>query len=153
MEKKYLNEEEYIRNNKKVNRVGKVVLITGIILIIFAVLLMVISFLGLKNTVNVYNFNSTDDSFNLVTNSMFGSFGLFAIAVFLSFIGFTCLMFGAVLTLTSHRREITAYTTQQAMPIVKETMDEVTPSAAKAAGTVAKEVTKGVKEALNEENE
>lgn len=61
-------------------------------------------------------FNSTKDT----AKGMFGSFGLFALGDFLDFIGFTLTIAGGVVMFIAHRRKITAYTTQQVMPVAQE---------------------------------
>lgn len=73
-----------------------------------------------------------------------------------------CLGIGAMLILTSKRREIAAFSVQQVMPIAKEGIDEMTPTVGKAAkdiinemtpiyGNVAKEIAKGIKEGMKDE--
>ena len=52
--------------------------------------------------------------------------------------------------LIGNRREITAYTAQQTIPVAKEIVDETTPTMAKAAGTIGKEIAKGIAEGLKE---
>lgn len=46
-----------------------------------------------------------------------------------------------------HQREITAYTTQQVMPVAKEGIKKMAPTIGDAAGTIAK----GIKEGLSED--
>ena len=46
-----------------------------------------------------------------------------------------------------------AFTLQQTMPLAQEGVEKMTPTAAKSAGTIAKEVTKGIREGLKEEDE
>lgn len=58
-----------------------------------------------------------------------------------------CLAFGAMLILTAKRREITAFTAQQVMPVAKEGIEKMAPSA----GVAAKEIAKGIKEGLKDE--
>ena len=149
MDNKYINEEKYQINNKKVKKVSKLLLIFGLVILIIGLVCMVLSFLNFKT--------SASESINCLNNNcdpisgMFNSFGMFAIGGFFIFIGSGLLMFGGVLTLTAHRREISAYTATQAMPVFKESVEEVTPTMSKASGTIAKDVTKGVKEGLKEE--
>ena len=50
----------------------------------------------------------------------------------------------------SHRREITAYTTQQVMPVAQEGIEKMTPTVADAAGSIAKSVSKGIQEGKKE---
>ena len=65
---------------------------------------------------------------------------------------------GGMMLFISYRREITAYSTQQVMPVAKEGIEEMTPLAAKsaekmapAAGKVAEEVARGIKKGLKED--
>lgn len=85
------------------------------------------------------------------------------------------IMFGFFITVASfmvkywifmltHRREITAFTAQQAMPVAKEVMEDMAPTVGKAGKTIAKEmapvygdmakeIAKGIKEGLKDEEE
>ena len=60
-----------------------------------------------------------------------------------------CLAIGAMLILTSKRREVNAFIVQQHMPIAKEGIEKMAPSA----GVAAKEIAKGIKEGLTDEEE
>lgn len=64
-----------------------------------------------------------------------------------------CLGFGLMLIITAKRREIAAYSVQQVMPITKEGMEKMTPTISNALGNIGKEIAKGVKEGLKEEEE
>lgn len=55
-------------------------------------------------------------------------------------------MISLSLYLTSKRREILAFTTQQAMPIAQEGMEKMTPSVGKFAETIARSISKGIKD-------
>ena len=80
-------------------------------------------------------FNKKFDSFTSIPFYMFGGFAIVA-----SFMAFTSIYAFA------KRREITAFTTQQVMPVAKEGMDEVSPNV----GKMAKEIAKGIKAGINE---
>ena len=58
-----------------------------------------------------------------------------------------CLAIGSMLILTSKRREVNAFIVQQSMPIAKEGIEKMAPSA----GVAAKEIAKGIKEGLKDE--
>lgn len=58
--------------------------------------------------------------------------------------------FSGVILFIAHRREITAYTVQQVMPIAQEGIEKMTPTISKAAGEIAKGVKQGLKEADKE---
>lgn len=60
-----------------------------------------------------------------------------------------CVGIGAMLILTSKRREIVAFSAQQIMPVAQEGIEKMAPSA----GVAAKEITKGIKEGLKDEEE
>ncbi len=137
-EKKYLNEEKYQKTNKKVKVAGIILLILGIIAILAAI--------GLA----IYVFTSGNVDENIV---------LFILGTLpLIFVGAVMLSFGMLVEYMGHAREINAYMTQQQIPVVKETVEEMTPIAkesaeemAPAMGTIAKEITKGIKEGLKDE--
>lgn len=76
--------------------------------------------------------------------------GIYALGGFVSSAGFVLLIVGGVMAYMAHRREITAYTTQQTMPIKKETINDITPTVADAAGTIAKSVSQGFEEGKKE---
>ena len=135
-EKKYLNEEDYQRYTTKLKKVGKILLIVGLILFVVSIGLIVAGSITFGSTVVTEN-----------VNSVLGGMGLFAIGGFMSVFTFAMAGVGGMILFIAHRREITAYTTQQVMPIAKEGAEEIAP----AAGKVAKEVAKGVKEGLSED--
>ena len=146
-EKKYLNEEDYQRYTTKLKKVGKVLLIVGLVLFVVSIGLIVAGSITFGSTAVTEN-----------VNSALGGMGLFAIGSFSSVFSFALASVGGMCLFVAHRREITAYTTQQVMPVAKETIGEMTPTMKKvaedmapAAGKVAKEVAKGVKEGLSED--
>lgn len=67
------------------------------------------------------------------------------------FIALPCFGIGLSLIMMAKRRSIMAYSAQQAMPIAQETTEKMTPTMAKAAGHVAREVAKGIKEGMADE--
>ena len=146
-EKKYLNEEDYQRYTAKLKKVGKILLIVGLALFIISIGLIVAGSITFGSTAVTEN-----------VNSALGGMGLFAIGSFMSVFSFGMAGIGGMILFIAHRREITAYTTQQVMPIAKEGIEEMTPTIAKAsekmapaAGKVAEEVTKGIKKGLKDE--
>ena len=64
----------------------------------------------------------------------------------------SCIIAGSIY-LIAKKREISAFTIQQTMPIAKETISKMAPTVGNAAGTVGKElakgITSGIKEGLN----
>lgn len=74
------------------------------------------------------------------------------LVVFYMFGGFIIvgtLMISGVIFTTANRREINAFYVQQQMPIVKEGIEKMAPTA----GVAAKEITKGIKEGLKDDEE
>ena len=169
---KLLSEEKYQQNNAKVKKVGKMLLIIGVITLVISIALIIIGFVSTGNSASnafdkigsnaINNFNSMDqntvineaqNTFNSTKDTakgMFGSIGLFALGGFLNFIGFALTIAGGVVMFIAHRREITAYTTQQVMPIAQEGIEKITPTIANAAGSIAQSISKGIQEGKNE---
>ncbi len=143
--KEYLSEEKYQQNNLKVKKIGKILLIVGIIMLIVGSLMTMLGFFSFGSSI-FNNIGSTDVEMDNFAGSMFSKFGLFSIGSILSTIGFGLTAFGGVIMLVAHRREIAAYSTQQVMPIAKEGVEKMAPTL----GIAAKEISKGIKEGLNE---
>ncbi len=141
MEKEYLSEEEYQKNAKKLKKTGKIILIIGVCILALGFIFLVLGFLGFGSV-----FGGVDDM-QRVGKGIFGGFGLMALGGILDSIGSTVILIGGVIMFIAHRREITAFTTQQVMPVAKEGIEKMAPTV----GVVAKEITKGIKEGLNEE--
>lgn len=150
---KYLSEERYQKNNKKVRSTGKIVLIIGIVILILGIVAIIFGFTGFGNTfVNgIESADAVDGDDTQMFKGIFGSFGFVALGGFMSFIGFTMTIIGLSLIITSHRREISAYTTQQSMPIMQEGIEKITPTVADAAGTIAKSINNGINDS-NKDN-
>lgn len=178
-QEKYLSEEKYQETNKKVKKTSKTLLIIGAILLVIGIIMTIAGFISFKNasnnTMNSFNnsaanmfdsfnnsinnddgeefVNSMKESVTSVTDSSkdsFTSVGLYALGGFVSSAGVVLLIVGGVMAYMAHRREITAYTTQQTMPIKKETINDITPTVADAAGTIAKSVSQGFEEGKKE---
>ena len=179
-QEKYLSEEKYQETNKKVKKTSKTLLIIGAILLVIGIIMIIAAFVNFKNSErkamdsfnnsasNMFDsfnnsinndddgeefFNSMKESATSVTDSSkdsFTSVGLYALGGFVSSAGFVLLIVGGVMAYMAHRREITAYTTQQTMPIKKETINDITPTVADAAGTIAKSVSQGFEEGKKE---
>ena len=73
----------------------------------------------------------------------FQKYGMFVFAV----IGLALVGFGGQAKLLGHGREIAAFMAQSQMPVAKEGMEKMAPSAGKA----AKEIAKGIKEGLKDD--
>ena len=139
MEKEYLTEEEYQRNAKKLKKTGKLILIIGGIVFVLGLIFLVLGFLGIGGS-----FGAND--FDQASKGAFGGFGIMVVGGFLDSVGSTLLIIGGIVMFIAHKREIMAFTTQQVMPVAKEGIEKMAPTA----GVVAKEITKGIKEGLKE---
>lgn len=178
-QEKFLSEEKYQETNKKVNNTSKILLTIGIILLVVGVIITITGFVNFNKTrnnmMNSFNNSASNmfDSFNnsidnddgrefvdsmkesatsitVSSNNSFNSVMLIGLGDFISVAGFALIIAGGVMAYIAHRREITAYTTQQTMPIKKETINDITPTVADAAGTIAKSVSQGFEEGKKE---
>ncbi len=52
--------------------------------------------------------------------------------------------------MTSKKRKITTFTTEQVMPVAEERMEKIAPTIGKAGASIAKEISKGIKEGIKE---
>lgn len=121
----YLSEEKYNKIKKGLIIIGCISLIIGIVLLISALLVDVPK----TGEEGWYEAESTRN-----------------ILFFLAFpFG---LMIPTLVFSIAFKREMMAFSAQQSMPVAQESIEKMAPSA----GTVAKEITKGVKEGLEEEN-
>lgn len=168
----YLSEERYQNSNAKVKKIGKILLIVGIVTLVVSFILLIVGFVGVGNSAMngfnsmgngmIDNFNSFGNGNNGInigvsgmqdtTSGIFGNIGLFAIESFMLTIGFGLTIAGGVVMFIAHRREITAYTTQQVMPVAQEGIQKMAPTVGSAMGTIGKELAKGIKEGINEAN-
>lgn len=150
--KEYLSEERYQQSNAKVKKIGKILLIIGIVTLVVSFILLIVGFVGVGNSAvsgfNSFGNNTTVSSVQNTASGVFGNIGLFALGSFMLTIGFGLTITGGVVMFIAHRREITAYTTQQVMPLAQEGIEKMAPTIGKAAGEIAK----GIKQGLNEAN-
>ncbi len=152
----YLSEERYQKNNTKVKKIGKILLIVGIVILALGFIFIIIGLLGFGNSA-MNGFDSFDpgngvDIMKQTASSAFGSFGLFTLGGFMDFLGFALTAVGGRAMFIAHRREITAYTTQQVMPVAQEGIEKITPTVANAAGSIAKSISQGIQEGKNDAN-
>ncbi len=139
--KEYLNEEEYQKNNVKVKKAGKIVIIVGLSMLVVGIILIIIGVLGIGTEAT----NSLESEVKPI--GILLGFGGFAVGGTLTTTGIFVTVVGLMIRfLIGNKREITAYTTQQVMPVAKEGIEKMAPTA----GKVAKEVAKGIKEGINE---
>ena len=149
-ENKYLDEEKYQNNAKKLKKTGKIVLILGICILVLGLVFLILGFIGFGNT-GINMASNTEIDPTQAAKGAFGSFGLFALGGFLNTFGFGITVIGGALLFIAHKREIAAFTTQQVMPVAKEGINEMAPTIGNAAGEIAKGIKKGINEANEEE--
>lgn len=149
---KYLSEEKYQKNKEKIKKIGKIILITGIIMMVVGFLILIIGFTGFGNTIingigsaEIDNINNSE-----ISKGLFGDFGLFALGAVMDTFGFGLIAVGGMILFFAHRREITAFTTQQVMPVAQEGIEKITPTVANAAESVAQSISKGIKKGKEE---
>ena len=123
--KEYLNEVQYQKANKKVKKTGMIVLTIGLVMLISGIVSVIIG------------------SANKTT-------GLIALGAPFIVLGIGITIWGCMIRfLIGNQRQISAYMAQQQMPIAKEGIEKIAPSA----GVAAKEIAKGVKEGLKDDEE
>ena len=146
----FLTEENYRKSNKKVKTIGNIITSIGAVLLIGGIILVILGFLGFGNEI----INGMEMGEEVMKpQNIFSSFGGFAIGGFMIVPGLFLTSVGLMVRfLIGNRREITAYTTQQVMPLAKEGIEKMAPTIGDAVGTIGKGLTKGIKEGLNEAN-
>lgn len=126
MKQEYLNEEKY-------NKIKKILKTIGLISLCIGITLLIISFIIRVPNMSEEGWFEASKTKGLLQGLSF-VFGLLVpLPIFFMAYG----------------REITSFTIQQHMPIVKEGVEKMTPTM----GNVAKEIAKGVKEGLKEDSE
>ena len=123
MEKEYLSEEKYNKTKKILKTVGFISLSIGVILFVMSLLIRV---------------------------PEMGQDGWFELESKKNHLRFLSFIFGLMLPMPmffiAYGREIIAFQAQQTIPVAKEGIEKMAPTA----GVVVKEITKGIKEGLNE---
>lgn len=123
--KEYLNEETYQKANNKVKWGGRIAMLVGISMILIGVFVVKVPDMG------------ADGWFEAESTRNFLIFP----GVFIALVG--CI----IRFIVANQRNITAYQMQQMRPIAQEGIEKMAPSA----GIAAKEIAKGIKEGLKEE--
>ncbi len=134
MDQKYLNEEQYLKTNKKIKLVGVIIIIIGLALIGTGAY-FVLQAAMVKTPKMAIDNNWFEVSRSKMTT---GSLGLFLImpGIFVTAVGCMVRFF------IPNRRAIIAYQTQQVMPVAKEGIKDITPTLAESAADIAKEIKK-----------
>jgi len=99
---------------------------------------------SLKNNLDDISsdFNKKFDSHDSIPFYMFGAFVIVA----------SCMIAGSIY-MFAKRREIIAFSAQQVMPLAQEGIEKMAPTVGSVAGTIGKEIAKGIKEGLKDEEE
>lgn len=88
------------------------------------------------------DFNKDFDSHDSIPFFMFGAFVIIA----------TCMISGSIYMFTKGR-EVLAFQTQQVMPVAQEGIEKMAPTIGKAGASIAKEISKGIKEGIKDDKE
>lgn len=129
---KYLNEEQFLKSNKKVKIAGLLIIIIGLCLVCAAIFVLISA-----SQIEVPKFGSPNWSEARSAQTDKESLG---ISMLLPGIFFT--IAGCIVRfLIGNQRQIIAYQVQQGMPIAQEGLEKMSPSM----GTAAKEIAKGIK--------
>jgi hypothetical protein len=88
------------------------------------------------------DFEKDFNNFDSIPFYMFGGFIIIA----------SCIIAGSIY-IFAKRREIMAFTTQQVMPVAQEGIEKMAPTIGNAAGEIAKGISSGIKNGLNNEDE
>ena len=146
MKKEFLSEENYQKNNKKVKIIGNILITIGLIMFVVGLILIISGFLGFGNQITT-GMELGQGGIN--PSGISSSFGGFAVGGFMMVPGLFLTAIGFIVRfLIGNRREITAYTTQQVMPIAKEGIEKMAPTIGNAVG----EISKGIKKGLSEDD-
>ena len=173
MDKKYLNEEKYQKTRKKIIIVGLIIMGIGLLI---GGLLIAKGFSSKNNNTEKTKLNSQIvekeyecDSLEMGSPNWFAdstkcqrevsafksqlsdlerkAFGGTAFFIFGSFSILFGLMIGGSVISIAYKRNILAYAAQSVVPVSKEVIDEMAPTI----GNAAKEIAKGIKKGLKDE--
>lgn len=125
MNNEYLNEEKFQKTNNKVKWGGRIAMLIGISMILIGVFVVRVPEMGEA-----------------------GWFQSESTRMFLIFPGIFVTLVGCMIRfIIANQRAILAYQAQQVRPVAQEGIEKMAPSA----GVAAKEIAKGIKEGLKEE--
>ncbi len=165
--KEYLNEEEFQKNNKKVKTAGTIVMIIGLCLVCAAIFVL-ISASQMETSISENSnpdisglfdvdsqesalswFESTTQSMGAKSEARSAQMGRQTLGLFMLLPGIFITIVGCMIRFAvGNQTNIMAYQTQQVMPIAQEKIEKMAPSM----GTAAKEIAKGIKEGLSDDN-
>jgi len=137
MNNQYLNEEKFQQTNKKVKKVGTIIMIGALALIVIGIIVII---MAANKTVPPMGDSNWFDASREKSHQKFIGTTLLMFGIFVEFVG--CMIrFGI-----GNRREIMAYQMQSVMPVAKEGMKEMVPTVVETSSTVIKEMTPTYKE-------
>ena len=165
--KEYLNEEEFQKNNKKVKTAGTIVILMGLCLVIAGIFVLVSASkmetnipknLGLDIS-GMFNIDSQESALSWFEDSAqsmqdnsearSAQMGRKSLGMFILLPGIFITIVGCMIRfIVGNQRNIIAYQAQQVMPIAQEGIEKMAPSI----GTAAKEISKGIKEGMSDDN-
>ena len=152
--KEYLSEEHYYRVKRVISFIALIILLLGIIGGLVLIRIGIIN----KNNVDVATIraqktaeffkNGFSDKYYELDSQL--NKGEFSVPFFIlgGFIIIASCMISGSIFLSTKKREMLAYQTQQIRPVAQEGIEKMAPSA----GIVAKEIVKGFKEGLSDDN-
>lgn len=163
MEKEeFLNEEKYKKNNKKIKKVGTVIMLIGLCMIIFAIITLISASKMDQQIENasqtsqdivggMFEIDSSEGAskwFETSTKSMSNQSQMRreqmkkqATGMFLLIPGIFVTVVGAMIRFfVGNHREIMAYQIQQVMPVAQEGIEKVAPTIGKVGRTISEEM-------------
>lgn len=153
MKQTYLSEEKYQKNKKILMMIATIILLLSIV----GSTLLIITGINRSNSVNKpeleakiteeffkngfsQKHNELEEQLHYAENAMFFYIGGGIVILF-------GIMISSSLYITAKKREITAFQVQQVMPVAQEGIDKISPTI----GNAAKEIAKGVKEGMKDD--
>ena len=160
----YLNEEKYQKNKRALVTASVIIAIIGVLVgggLIAGGIIKNSSVSQVDTSMPTYSmnmdFNEAVKQDNAWINEVgkrndeqMAAFGMIGGGVFILF---TSLIAAGFILFVAKRREIMAFQVQQVAPVAKEGIEKATPVVSKAAGSIAKEISKGIKEGKAEDKE
>ena len=139
-QKEYLNEENYQRANKKIKFAGVIILLIGLGLIGFGIYTIIIA-----KSMAVPKMGDPNwfDMSKAQSSKQFTGTALCMFGFFITIVG--CM----VRFIIPNTRNIAAYQVQQMRPVAQEGIEKIAPSV----GVAAKEIAKGIKEGLKDDED
>jgi len=127
--KKFLSEENYQKNKAKIKTIYKVGFVISVPMLILAIVLLII---GISKQMSM--------DFDSAMSGM----GFFVGGGFLLTFGMAILGVSIKLATFAHARDIASFAATSTVPVVKEVVEDVTPTAGKAIKTIVKSVKEGI---------